>query len=100
KNAAARFREALLLSPASREAKWNLELAAPDPIPPTSGGQNQSPQPPPDPSEGQSPTPASGELSEAQADAILATVERGELATRSRLTRQQQVRAPAGKKDW
>ncbi len=99
-NATERFREALLLSPASQEAKWNLELAAPDPVPPTSGGQNQSPQPPPDPSEGQAPTPTSGELSEAQADAILASVERGELATRSRLTRQQQVRAPAGKKDW
>ena len=100
REATARFREALLLDPRSREAKWNLELAAPDPVPPTSGGQSETPQPPSDPADGPAPTPSIGDLSPAQAEAILASVERGELATRSRLTRQQQVRAPAGKKDW
>lgn len=97
--AAESFREALLLAPGSVEAKWNLELAAPDPAPPSGGNQQQQNPQQPEPSPAEPPSP-DGALTQAQAEAILSSVERGELATRNRLTRQQQGRAPAGRKDW
>ena len=43
------FREALLLPPASREAKWNLELVQERAPPPSGAGWRAHPRPPPPP---------------------------------------------------
>ncbi len=92
------LKEALLLNPGSAEAKWNLELTLRD-RPPSSGGS--APQPPPTGGEQQpEQAPPSDGLTPSEAEALLASVERGELATRTRLNRQQRLRSATGKKDW
>jgi len=107
-NAASDYlKDALSLSPSSARAKWNLELAQRRKPPPTGGGsRNRQPpppsggQPPPDPSRGQAP-PRQGmpNLSQAQAEQILNSVDREERDTRTRRL----GRSPAetsGVKDW
>ena len=101
------LKDALSLAPASARAKWNLELAQRRKPPPTGGGsRNQQPpppsggQPPPDPSRGQAP-PRQGmpNLSQAQAEQILNSVDREERDTRTR--RLGKTRAGEnGVKDW
>lgn len=99
--AAERFRESLLLSPASQRAKWNLELATrdrPPPPPPQSGGGGggggggtSTPRPdrPPPP----------GGLSQGEAEQILNSIEREERETRESQLRRRRFR-PRGVRDW
>ncbi len=104
--AASYLRDALSLSPASERAKWNLELAQRrNPPPPPSGGGNQNQPPPPrggqqPPNPGQNrPNQPPPDLSQAQADQILNSVEREERDTRNR--RMGKSRSSAGGvKDW
>lgn len=98
--AAQRFREALLLAPDSREAKWNLELAqSRRPPPPPSGG---GARPPPRPQGGGEPAPpaASGTMSPAEAEQILASVERAEQLVRADQVRRRRVAQSAAGRDW
>jgi Ca-activated chloride channel homolog len=103
------YREALLLTPASHPAKWNLELVnrmrggsgaanKPSPPPPPSpggGAAGQAPPPPPQSGGG------GGEgLSEAQADEVLRSIGQEELRTRKDRTGRTRRAAPAGVKDW
>ena len=98
--AAARFREALLLSPGSREAKWNLELVqSPAPPPPPSGGG----KPPPTPPKNGTPPPtprSSSNLSQSEAEQILNSVERNERDVRSDLARRRRLAQSSAGKDW
>jgi Ca-activated chloride channel family protein len=101
------LKDALSLAPASARAKWNLELAERQKPPPTGGGnRNQQPPPPsggptpPDPGRGQSP-PRQGmpNLSQAQAEQILNSVDREERDTRTRRLGKARA-AVSGVKDW
>lgn len=99
------LKDALSLSPSSARAKWNLELAQRHKPPPSGGGsKNQPPpsggQPPPDPGRNQPPPPKGmPNLSQAQAEQILNSVDREERDTRNR--RLGKARATAsGVKDW
>jgi Ca-activated chloride channel homolog len=91
------FKQALLLEPASREAKWNLELVLQETPPPQSGGGAQGPRgggggpAPPEPSGGLSPT---------EAEAILQSVERNEATTRANAVRRQRLRTASSLRDW
>jgi Ca-activated chloride channel homolog len=101
------LKDALSLSPSSARAKWNLELAQRHKPPPTGGGnRNQQPpppsggQPPPNPSAGQSAPPRGmPNLSQAQAEQILNSVDREERDTRNRRLGKSRATA-AGVKDW
>ncbi len=97
REAADRFREALLLAPASSAAKWNLELISrrkppspnqpkPQPQRPRGGGGQQRPR-----SEGMTPT---------EAEQILRSVERSEQAVRTDQLRRRRVARGAQGKDW
>jgi Ca-activated chloride channel family protein len=96
--AAARFREALLLRPGSPEAKWNLELAQ-DPNPPQSGGGGGSAKPPPSGAP-PSPRPRASEVSQTEAEQILNSVERTERDVRAEQARRRRVAHSAAGKDW
>ncbi len=104
--AAGYLKDALSLVPSSQRAKWNLELAQRRQPPPPSGGGGNTP-PPPKPQGGQSPTdpgerkPNQGtpDLSQAQADQILNSVEREERETRSRRLGKSRT-SSGGVKDW
>ncbi len=104
------YREALLLKPQDRHAKWNLELVnrmrrgsgganKPNPPPPPSagggggGGGGARPQQPPRP-------PSGGGMSESQADQVLRSIGQEELRTRRDRTGRTRRAAPAGVKDW
>ena len=104
------YREALLLKPQDRHAKWNLELVnrmrrgsgganKPNPPPPPSagggggGGGGAQPQQPP-------PPPSGGGMSESQADQVLRSIGQEELRTRRDRTGRTRRAAPAGVKDW
>jgi Ca-activated chloride channel family protein len=102
------LKDALSLMPASPRAKWNLELAERRKPPPPSGGGNRNQQPPPpsggppppDPSRGQTPPPRGmPNLSEAQAEQILNSVDREERDTRNRRLGKSRATA-SGVKDW
>jgi Ca-activated chloride channel homolog len=84
--AAGSFREALTLAPASARAKWNLELAnRRNKPPPSSGGKSNRPPPPPPSPEPSKQNPQSlPNLSAAQAEEILNSVDREERDTRTR----------------
>ncbi len=97
REAADRFREALLLAPASAAAKWNLELAYRRP--PTSPNRPK-PQPQrPQAGSGQSPTRPGG-MTASEAEQILRSVERSEQAVRTDQLRRRRVARSAGGKDW
>jgi len=94
--AATRFREALLLQPASLDTKWNLELVlAPPPPPSGGGGGGTTPPPTPEPSR-----PSGGALSRADAEQILNSVERTERDVRAEQTRRRRLAQSAVGKDW
>lgn len=101
------LRDALSLVPSSARAKWNLELAERQKPPPSGGGgRNQQPPPPsnrpppPDPRQGQSqPREGMPNLSQAQAEQILNSVDREERDTRSRRLGKQRA-TMSGVKDW
>jgi Ca-activated chloride channel homolog len=103
-NAERAYREALLLKPHHRPAKWNLELAVrrrgsgarpqPQQAPPQSGGATPPPEPPP-PREG-----GSRGLSESQADQLLRSIGQEELRTRRDRTGRTRRAVAAGVKDW
>ncbi len=104
--AAGFLKDALSLSPASARAKWNLELAQRHKPPPTGGGnKNQQPPPsggqtPPDPGRNQPPPPKGmPNLSQAQAEQILNSVDREERDTRNRRLGKSRQTA-SGVKDW
>jgi Ca-activated chloride channel homolog len=99
-----RLRQALLLQPSSRRAKWNLELADQRRPPPPSGGGGGGGGPPPPSSGGQSqrqspPPPRSQTLSQSQAEQILSSMERRERETRAEQQRRLQS-GSGGVKDW
>lgn len=104
--ASAFLKDALSLSPSSSRAKWNLELAQHHKPPPTGGGsKNQQPPPsggqtPPDPGRNQPPPPKGmPNLSQAQAEQILNSVDREERDTRNRRLGKSRATA-SGVKDW
>jgi len=96
--AASRLREALLLKPESREAKWNLELAE-NPIPPPSGGGGAR-QPRPPQQTQSNPNPRSSAISPSEAEQILNSVERTERDVRAEQSRRRKVAHSAATKDW
>jgi tetratricopeptide (TPR) repeat protein len=99
--AAQRFREALLLMPASRETKWNLELAQ-NPLPPPSGGGGGGVKPPPTPPRNAPPTPSpsASAISRAEAEQILNSVERTEREVRADQAHRLRPAHSAAGKDW
>ncbi len=104
--AAERLKEALLLRPDADRAKWNLELAMrrpPPPPPSPQGGGGGGNPPPPPPGNGQgperSPEPRPGAMTQAEAEAILSSVERGEAATRAEQAQRRRATARVVK-DW
>ncbi len=100
-SAAEQFREALLLTPRSAEAKWNLELVQQRTPPPSGGGGGATPPPRPQPSAPATPSPrGSGVLSQAEADQILNSVERTERDVRADQARRRRVAPSASGKDW
>jgi len=97
--AAARFRDALLLRPDSREAKWNLELAQ-SPTPPPSGGGGSKPPPTPPQRAPPTPNPNSSLISQTEAEQILNSVERSERDVRAEQARRRRVATSSAGKDW
>jgi len=95
--ATARLRQALLLAPDAREAKWNLELLVRR-RPPSPPQQSAAAQRPSGGAQDQ-PAPASG-LSRSEADAILSAVSQDEASTRASVLRRQRLRTTANTKDW
>jgi Ca-activated chloride channel family protein len=100
------LQDALSLAPASERAKWNLELVQrrlPPPPPSGGGNKNQPPppsggQPPPNPGQNRPNNPPP-DLSQAQADQILNSVEREERDTRERRLGKSRA-SSGGVKDW
>ncbi len=100
--AAKQFRDALLLDPGSFAAKWNLELVTPK-RPPPSGGGGSAPKPNQGGGGGQAesqPPPDQGGMSRAEAEQILASVERTERAVRADQLKRRRVAHSAADKDW
>jgi hypothetical protein len=93
------YREALLLRPGDRAAKWNLELAASTP-PEDQGAAPQGSSAPRDGGEsGAAPPPPS--LTRAQAEQLLESIAAEERDTRRDLTRRAgQLRETRRGKDW
>ena len=96
--AAANFRDALLLQPGSREAKWNLELVQDRP-PPQSGG-GAAPPPTPSPQAPPQQRPRGAAISQSEAEQILNSVERTERDVRSEQARRRRVAQSSAGKDW
>jgi Ca-activated chloride channel family protein len=93
--AAARFREALLLRPASFDAKWNLELVTALPPPPSRGGGGGSAPP------NQPPAPSSGNaLAQSEIEPILNSAERAEREVRAEQARRRRLTQTRSGKDW
>jgi Ca-activated chloride channel homolog len=98
------YREALLLRPHDRAAKWNLELAqrrrtqggGQGQPPPSGGGQSKSPRRGPPPPQGS----ADQRMTQAQADEILRSIGQEELRTRRDRMGRVRRGAAAGVKDW
>ena len=102
------YREALLLQPHDKPAKWNLELVN---RMRGGGGQANKPNPPPPPSPGaggggggggqqQQQPQGGGGMSESQADQVLNSIGQEELRTRRDRTGRTRRAAPPGVKDW
>ncbi len=107
-DAARAYREALLLQPHDKPAKWNLELVN---RMRGGGGQANKPNPPPPPSPGaggggggggqqQQQPQGGGGMSESQADQVLNSIGQEELRTRRDRTGRTRRAAPTGVKDW
>jgi Ca-activated chloride channel family protein len=99
--AAQRFRDALLLAPASRETKWNLELVT-SRTPPSGGGGGGAAPPTPPKTGSPPPRPSGGSsaLSQAEAEQILNSVERTERDVRAEQARRRRVAQSSAGKDW
>lgn len=93
--ATTRFRQALLLAPGARDAKWNLELLVRRRPPPQQSAATQRPQE----RQQEQPAPAQG-LSRSEADAILSAVAQNEASTRANVLRRQRIRTSATTRDW
>jgi len=96
------YREALLLQPQHRSAKWNLELAQRRRT--QGGGQSQRPpsgggQPPPQ-SQQQPPSNADQNMTRSQAEEILRSIGQEELRTRRERMGRTRRAEPPGVKDW
>jgi Ca-activated chloride channel family protein len=98
--AARYFRDALLLDPGSRAAKWNLELVS-SRTPPSSGGGGGggSGGSPAQPQE-LPPDPGGDGMSRVEAEQILSSVERAESDVRADQLRRRRVARSAAAKDW
>lgn len=100
------YREALLLKPRDRAAKWNLELAIRPPqnggggAPPPSGGTGGGREP--DPGSGGEDTrpPGQNGLTRAQAEQILQSISQEELQTRRDRRGRTRQSVPPRVKDW
>jgi Ca-activated chloride channel family protein len=93
--AAARFREALLLHPGSVDTKWNLELVtAPQPPPSRGGGGGATPPNP------QQARPSGSAIAQSDADQILNSVERAEREVRAEQARRRRLTQTRSGKDW
>jgi hypothetical protein len=97
--AAASFRDALLLQPGSVEAKWNLELVSDRP-PPRSGGGGATPPPPPNPQDPPPRRPRTSAISQSEAEQILNSVERSERDVRAEQARRRRVAPSSAGRDW
>jgi tetratricopeptide (TPR) repeat protein len=100
--AAEHLREALLIRPDRRDAKWNLELASRhQPPPPPSGGGGGGGQPP-NRSGGAPPPQAarSGALSPEEAERILASAEQSERGVRADQVRRRRGLTARAARDW
>jgi Ca-activated chloride channel family protein len=93
--AARRFQQALLLDPTAANAKWNLELALA--LQPPAGGSPPSPPPQPSPPQ---PRPLSETLSRAEAEALLQSVAREEVAARAAVVHRQRITTGRQRVDW
>jgi Ca-activated chloride channel family protein len=102
-DAASQLRDALLLAPGDRAAKWNLEVATRRKPPPSGGGGEKPPPPtnnePETPSPAPEPPPGSAQLSPSQAEQILNSVDREERDTRSRRLGKN-AQSIRGVRDW
>jgi len=98
------YREALLLLPHDRSAKWNLELTQRRRN--QGGGQSQQPPPSsgqsgtPPPQAAQPPPPTLQGMSQAQAEEILRSIGQEELRTRRERMGRSRRADPPGVKDW
>lgn len=100
REAADRFRDALLLDPGSAAAKWNLELVSRrEPPPPPSSSRPQQ-QPRPRGGGATPPPPSGGSMSPAEAEQILRSVERAERTVRTDQLKRRRVAKSATDKDW
>lgn len=100
-SARAAYREALLLRPQDRAAKWNYELALVPPPPPNPGGGGAGPPPPSGGSQSSEAPPSPRELSRAQAEQILQSIAAEERETRLEQNRRRgPVREAVGGPDW
>ena len=95
REATTRFRDALLLDPASPDAKWNLELVSRRRPPPPPGASKPQTKP-----KGGSPPPPSSGLSQSEVEQILRSVERTEQAVRSDQVKRRRLAKSAAEKDW
>ena len=92
--AAARFRDALLLEPGSLDAKWNLELVQ-EPNPPSRGGGGGSAPP----SAGET-RPSGSALAQSDAEQLLNSVERAEREVRAEQARRRRLGQSRTGRDW
>ncbi len=94
------YREALLLRPGDRAAKWNLELTIRR-APPQGDGSAQQQQPQDSQGRGQRDSGLSrSDITRAQAEQILNSVSEEERQTRERLNRRRLSGDTLGEKDW
>ncbi len=94
------YREALLLVPGDRAAKWNLELATRRRTEQRGGGGATPPPPaPPDDPGSAAPPPPQG-LTPQQAEQLLQSIAQEELQTRRERLGRTRRASPPGVKDW
>ena len=94
------YREALLLRPGDRAAKWNLELTIRR-APPQGDGSAQQQQPQGSQGRGQQDSdPSRSDITRAQAEQILNSVREEERQTRERLNRRRSSGDTLREKDW
>jgi Ca-activated chloride channel family protein len=95
------YREALLLVPGDRDAKWNLELATRRRAATQGGGGTPPPGSPRPPEERRSPSdPPPRGLTRQQAEQLLQSIGQEELETRRERMARTRRAAPPGVKDW
>jgi hypothetical protein len=98
--AAASFRDALLLEPGSRETKWNLELVQERQPPQSGGGGGATPPTPPRQAQPNPQPSGSSAISQSEAEQILNSVERTERDVRAEQARRRRVAQSSAGRDW